>query len=45
MDENHNGSENMMDWVNHVFQSVAAGNTQAVRQYLNSGNIRAIYNG
>ena len=38
MDENQNGSENRIDCVNHVFQSIAAGNTQAVRQYLSSGN-------
>ncbi|XP_023345988.1 uncharacterized protein LOC111714991 isoform X2 [Eurytemora carolleeae] len=37
MDENQNGSENRMDCVNYVFQSIAAGNTQAVRQYLSSG--------
>ena len=45
MDENQNGSENRIDCVNHVFQSIAAGNTQAVRQYLSSGNILAIYMG
>ncbi len=45
MDENQNGSENRMDCVNYVFQSIAAGNTQAVRQYLSSGNISCYLHG
>ena len=34
-----------MDCVNYVFQSIAAGNTQAVRQYLSSGNISCYLHG
>ena len=37
MDGNQNSYEDRAKGIKQVFQAVAAGDTQAVRQYLNSG--------